>query len=103
MMHTTCSSVSVVNTLLQWYLQFFSMFQLLRGLSSLLLTIPLTTADTYSHATECTECVELITTIHFNLPSLKQPPPPYAILQHLLISVQRNSLSNTVGELHIQI
>ena len=39
------------------------------------------------------------------VPPLKQPhnPPPYAVLQHLLIPVQRNSLSSTVGELHIHI
>ena len=52
MTHTMCSSVSVVNALLQWYLQFFSVFQLLLGLCSLQLGCRLTTADTYSHASD---------------------------------------------------
>jgi len=50
---TMCSSVSVVNTLLQWYLQFsFCMLQLTLCLSSSLITVPHTTSDTYSYATE---------------------------------------------------
>jgi len=52
MTHTMCSSVSVVNTLLQLYLQVFFMFQLLLGPSSLQFGGRLTISDTYSHAIE---------------------------------------------------
>jgi len=52
MTHTMCSSVSVVNTLLQWYLQVFTMFELLLGLSSLQGGGRLATANTYLHASE---------------------------------------------------
>ena len=71
MTHTMCSSVSVVNTL-QWYLQFFSVFKLLFGLFSLQFGCRLTTADTYSRASE--GVYELVTTIHVTR-SVLEPTP----------------------------
>jgi hypothetical protein len=58
MTYTMCSSVSVVSTLLQWYLQVFCMFQLLLGLSSLQVGVRLTNADRNSDASEgvCGTC-----------------------------------------------
>ena len=49
---TICSSVSVVNILLQWYLHVFCMFQSVLGLSSLQFGGPLTTADRKTQASE---------------------------------------------------
>jgi len=82
MTHTMCSSVSVVNTLLQWYLQFLSVFKLLFGLSSLQFGCRLTNADTYSHASE--GVYELITTIHVTRSVLQTTPTTlHHMVQHV--------------------